>query len=163
MDTQVYRRLLLAVDFEGDCDWLVRRADRLRRLFGARLILLHVVEQVPATLEYLPLGYAGDITLPDDVALEEQLLADARARLDALAARLAVPDADRLVRVGPVAQTIRDTVEEVAADLAIVGDHAHHGLLGGFGSTSRAVLRQLGCDLLCVKVERDLERGEAGA
>jgi universal stress protein A len=122
-------------------------------LLGARLFLLHVVEHVPPTMEYMPVGYAGDVAVPENLDLEEELLAIARRELDVLGERLDVPIADRLVRVGPTGRTIDEVAGELDIDLVVIGSRGRHGFLGLFGSTARSVLRNPTCDVLCVKIE----------
>lgn len=153
MDTHDYQRLLLAVDFEKESEPVVARAQRLKSLLGARLFLLHVVEHVPPTMEYMPVGYAGDVAVPENLDLEEELLAIARRELDVLGERLDVPIADRLVRVGPTGRTIDEVAGELDIDLVVIGSRGRHGFLGLFGSTARSVLRNPTCDVLCVKIE----------
>ena len=150
MDTHDYQRLLLAVDFEKESEPVVARAQRLKSLLGARLFLLHVVEHVPPTMEYMPVGYAGDVAVPENLDLEEELLAIARRELDVLGERLDVPIADRLVRVGPTGRTIDEVAGELDIDLVVIGSRGRHGFLGLFGSTARSVLRNPTCDVLCV-------------
>jgi universal stress protein A len=159
MKTQDYQRLLLAVDFESESEPVVARAQRLKTVLGARLFLLHVVEHIPPTMDYVPVGYAGDVAVPDNLELEEELLAIARRELDALGERLEVPVADRLVRVGPTGRMIDEVAGELGADLVVIGSRGRHGFLGLFGSTARTVLRNLTCDVLCVKINE--QEGEA--
>ncbi len=154
MDTGDYKHLLLAVDFENESEPVIARTQQLRKFFGARLTLLHVVEHVPPAMEYLPLGYSDNVSMPVDLELEEELMALARRQLEALGQRLDVPVGDCLLRVGPTGPVIDETAAEVSADLVVVGSHGRHGLMGLFGSTARSVLRDLGCDVLCVKIER---------
>jgi universal stress protein A len=153
MDTQDYQRLLLAVDFEKESEPVVARAQRLKAALGARLYLLHVVEHVPPTMEYMPVGYAGDVAVPENLDLEEELMAIARREIDVLGERLEVPIADRLVRVGPTGRTIDEVASELNVDLVVIGSRGRHGFLGLFGSTARSVLRNRTCDVLCVKIE----------
>jgi universal stress protein A len=152
MQTKIYSHLLLAVDFEPESEPVVTRARALRDLFGARLSLLHVVEHVPPAVEYMPLGFAGEVSSPDDLALEEELMALARRQLDGLGEQLGVPEADRLIRVGPTGHTIDEVAGEIAADLILIGSRGRHGLLGLFGSTAKTVLRGQACDVLCIRL-----------
>jgi universal stress protein A len=152
METRGYTHLLLAVDFEPESEPVIARALSLRDLLGARLSLLHVVEHVPPAMEYMPLGFAGEVSVPDDLALEEELMALARRQIDAVAERLGVPEADRMIRVGPTGHTIDETAEEIGADLIVIGSRGRHGLLGLFGSTAKSVLRSVTCDVLCVRI-----------
>jgi universal stress protein A len=152
METKIYRHLLVAVDFEPESEPVVARARALRDLLDARLSLLHVVEHVPPPMEYMPLGFAGEVTGPDDLSLEEELMAVARRQLDTLGEQLGVPESDRLIRVGPTGHTIDEVAGEIGADLILIGSRGRHGLLGLFGSTAKAVLRSPRCDVLCVRI-----------
>lgn len=156
MEHPIYRHLLLAVDFEPESEPVVARARALRDLLGARLSLLHVVEHVPPAMEYMPLGFAGEVVTPDDLSLEEELMAVARRQIDALGEQIGVAEADRLIRVGPTGHTIDEVAGEIGADLILIGSRGRHGLLGLFGSTAKTVLRGQTCDVLCVRIqERD--------
>ena len=157
MDTGNYRHLLLAVDFEPSGAPVIERARQLRTLFGARLTVLHVLEHVTAPQEYLPLGFGGDLPVPDDLGLEQELLDLAGRQMDVVAESLGVPTQDRLVRVGPPAHTIDAVAAEIGADLVVIGSHGRHGFLGLFGSTAKAVLRSVTCDVLCVKLVETVE------
>jgi universal stress protein A len=152
METNIYRHLLLAVDFEPESEPVVARARALRDLLGARLSLLHVVEHVPPAMEYMPLGFAGEVPPPEDLSLEEELMAVARHQLDTLGDQLGVAESDRLIRVGPTGHTIDDVAGEIGADLILIGSQGRHGLLGLFGSTAKTVLRSQKCDVLCVRI-----------
>jgi universal stress protein A len=104
-------------------------------------------------MEYMPVGYAGDVAVPESLELEEELVAIARRELDALAERIQVPPEDRLVRIGSTGHLIDEVAEELGADLIIIGSRGSHGFLGLFGSTDRTVLRHRTCDVLCVKID----------
>ncbi|AFL72852.1 universal stress protein [Thiocystis violascens] len=153
MNAGEYTHLLVAVDFEPESEVVVARAQRLRHLTGARLTLLHVIEHIPPSMEYLTLGYSGEIALPENRELEAELLAVAVRQMDELGEQLDVAAPDRLVRVGATGHVIDDVAEELGADLVILGRHGRHGLLGLFGSTARTVLRHSTCDVLCVKID----------
>jgi universal stress protein A len=152
METTIYRHILLAVDFEPESEPVVARARSLRDLFSARLSLLHVIEHVPPAAEYMPLGFAGEVSSPDDLTLEDELIEVARRQMDTLGEQLGVPETDRLIRVGPTGHTIDEVAGEIGADLILIGSRGRHGLLGLFGSTAKAVLRSLKCDVLCVRL-----------
>lgn len=153
MEAGDYKHLLLAVDFERESDPVVARAQCLRRLVGARLTLLHVIEHIPPAMEYMTLGYSGEIALPENHELEAELMAVAVSQMDALGEQLDVPTIDRLIRVGSTGHLIDDVAAELEVDLVVLGSHGRHGLLGLFGSTARTVLRHSRCDVLCVKID----------
>ncbi|EXJ14728.1 universal stress protein [Imhoffiella purpurea] len=155
METNAYKHLLLAVDFEPESEVVVARARQLRGLLDARLTLLHVVEHVPPAVESMYLGYSGEIALPETRDLEEELMKVARGEMDLLGGQLGVSEADRLIRVGPTGRVIDEVAAELGVDLVIVGSRGRHGLLGLFGDTAESVLRRAACDLLCVKIRED--------
>jgi universal stress protein A len=157
METRDYAHLLLAVDFEPESELVIARAQRLRDLLGARLTLLHVVEHIPAAVELGPMGLGGEVSVPEELALEEELVEVAKRQMTALGQRLAVPEADRLVRVGPTAHTIDETAAEVGADLVVVGGRGRHGIMRLFGSTAKGVLKELRCDVLCVRIDKSAD------
>ena len=154
MSARDYKHLLLAVDFASDaeCEPVIERAVHLRTLYGARLSLLHVLEYVPHTVELMPMSYTGDIVLPEDFELENQLIEVARVHMDDLGERLKVPPEDRHIQVGPTGHAIQAAADELGADLVILGCHGRHGLKALLGSTVKSVVQGLSCDLLCVRI-----------
>ena len=152
MSEQEYRHLLLAVDFAPDSEPVIGRALRLRDISGARLSLLHVVEYVPAGVELMPMTYAADAMLVDELDLENRLFEVAKGHLDQLGERLSVPAEDRHIRVGATAQGIQAVASELGVDLVILGSHGRHGLMALLGSTAKTVVQGLPCDLLCVRI-----------
>lgn len=150
-----YSYLLVAVEFDPSSEAVIDRAQRLRTLLGARLSLLHVLEHIPPAPDYMPLGFGGELPTTDDLGLEQELLESATRQLDLLGERFAVAQSDRLVRIGATGYTIDTVAAEIGADLVIIGSHGRHGFLGLFGSTAKSVLRDVQCDVLCVKLGED--------
>ena len=140
-----YRHLLLAADFAPETDCVVARAAELRAHLQARLTLLHVVE-------YLPMSYSGDLVLPEDFDLEQELVEVAKRQMAALGERLDVPPQDRRIETGSTGRTILRVAEEVGADLIVLGSHGRHGLALLLGSTARSVLNGAQCDVLAVRI-----------
>jgi len=140
-----YRHLLAAVDLSAESDQVVERAVALREKCGARLSLVHVVE-------YVPMAYSGDVALPDDYNLEQELLEAAQKRMAELGERVGVPEQDRYVVLGSTAREIVHIVQERGMDLIVLGSHGRHGLSVLLGSTANAVLHHAECDLLAVRI-----------
>jgi universal stress protein A len=155
MAADTYTHLLAAVDFEPGGEPVLARAQQLATRLGARLTLLHVLEPIPAAPDYLPLGFGGDLPVPDDSGLEQELREFAVRQLDAVGERLGVPVSERLVRIGATAQTVDEVAAEIGADLVVIGSRGRHGFLALFGSTAKAVLRGAQCDVLCVKLAEE--------
>lgn len=153
METREYSHVLVAVDFEPESEPVIERARRLAEMIDARLSLLHVVEHVPAFVELGPTGFGGEITGPQELALEDELLDVARRQMAALGERLGVAQTDRFVRVGPPGHVIDEAAAEIGADLIVVGVRSRHGLMRLLGSTAKRVLGELKCDVLCVRID----------
>jgi universal stress protein A len=146
MSVSQYQHLLLAVDFSPETETVVARAAQLMEDWQARLTLLHVVE-------YLPMAYSGDLVLPDDFDLEQELLEVAKKQMTVVGNRLGIAAEDRRIEIGGTGQTILRVAEELRADLVILGSHGRHGLAALLGSTARSVLNGAKCDVLAVRIK----------
>jgi len=144
MNPPAYAHMLLAVDFAPETEAVVERAQQLKEHCQARLSLLHVVE-------YLPMSYSGDLVLPDDFDLEQELLDVAKKQMTALGGRLGVPEEHRYIELGTTGRTVLRLASELEVDLIILGSHGRHGLAALLGSTARTVLSGAACDVLAVR------------
>ena len=145
MSALPYKHLLLAVDFSQETEPAITRAQQLKEQCRARLSLLHVVE-------YLPMAYSGDLVLPDDFDLEQELLEVAKKQMSLVGGRLGVAEDFVRVEIGGTVHTILRVAEDLAVDLIVVGSHGRHGLAALLGSTARTVLNGAKCDVLAVRV-----------
>ncbi|MGA7800754.1 MAG: universal stress protein [Gammaproteobacteria bacterium] len=145
-----YTHLLLAADFTDETRQVADRAADLARRFNARLSFIHVVE-------FLHMDLANELVLPQDVELEEQMVASARRKLAALAESLALPDAACWVELGATKHEILRVAGEQAVDLIVVGSHGRHGIQRLLGSTANAVLHGAPCDVLAVRIRESDE------
>ena len=141
-----YRKILLAIDLTGDSHAVSRRAIEVAERFGASLSLLHVVE-------YVPVEPMGEAILPA-VQVEEELVENARRRLDALAGELGLPDAERQVEVGNIKAEVVRVAREQGADLIVLGSRERHGLAILINLTEDAVLHAAPCDVLAVRLHK---------
>ncbi|NIQ97451.1 MAG: universal stress protein, partial [Desulfuromonadales bacterium] len=86
----------------------------MAKMYGGKLVLLNVVEQVP--------GYVV-AQLPED--FRSGALADARARLRAMAQEHGLDEtADVVVREGHAPTEILAFAEDIEADMIVVASHA---------------------------------------
>jgi nucleotide-binding universal stress UspA family protein len=144
----VLRDVLVPVDFEPTSYHALAYARDLVRTFGARLHVLHVMEDVFA----LPAGTEG--ALSAFPCLEREVEADVRGRLDAL-----LTEADRkagamtLVRLGASpASSIVAYAAENHADVIVMGTHGRSGAeLGTIGSVAEQVVRTASCPVLTLR------------
>lgn len=141
----LYRHLLLAVDFSPESNYIGERAKTLAAECGATMTLVHVVEHVPLDL-------SNDLVLAQPVNIDQELIEDARAKLEELADRLDLGDNPRRVELGSTKAEILRVAEENGVDLIVVGSHGRHGLALLMGSTANAVLHGAKCDVLAVRV-----------
>lgn len=142
----MYRHILLAADLAPDTDLVAERAADLARAGGARLSIVHVIE---------PLAIAYGAEMPVDLGtLQDEITRQARARLDALAARLQVKADDCVLATGTVEKEILRLAGERGVDLVVMGSHSHRGLAALLGSSANAVLHHAVCDVLAVRIAR---------
>ncbi|GAB4346581.1 MAG: universal stress protein [Gammaproteobacteria bacterium] len=141
----LYQHLLLAIDFSPESEYIAERAKSLAAECGARLSLIHVVEHVPLDL-------SNDLVLAQPVDIDQELVDDARRKLDEIAGKLGLGEAQRFVELGSTKAEILRVAEEHGVDLIVVGSHGRHGLALLMGSTANAVLHGARCDVLAVRV-----------
>jgi nucleotide-binding universal stress UspA family protein len=143
-----FKRILYATDFSPGSEHALRYAASLAEHAAAQLILLHVVELLPAGYDPIPV-MAFDVTSYNS-ALEEA----AKGRL-----RTFVPDAFRLgcdtddvVTNGrPYVEILRIAAER-EVDLIVLGIHGRSAIDKlVFGSTTEHVVRRATCPVLTVR------------
>lgn len=142
-----YRQILIAVDFQPDCERVAARAVDMAKRYEATLTLLHVVEN-------LPVEPGNELMIPPATSVESELLENAERRLAELGGQLGVPAERRHVAVGQTKYQIVTFAEENAIDLIVVGSHGRHGLALLLGSTANALLHGAKCDVLAVRLLR---------
>lgn len=144
----MYQHILFATDFSEDAMRVGERAREIARKCGARLSLIHVVEDVNISLGG---GYELLPVLPD--LPDEALLQEARTALGELAQRLDVADASLwVVNAISTKEGILGAAKDHPVDLIVVGSHGRHGLALLLGSTANAVLHGAPCDVLAVRI-----------
>lgn len=143
-----YKHVLVALDLSAESTYVGEHAVDLARRFGAKVSLIHVVEQV---------GLSGVNELAPPVLPEspdEDAVRHARASLDRLAEHLNLADAQKWVMAS---SKTRDEIVRIAqeqhVDLIVVGSHGRHGLALLFGSTANAILHNTPCDVLAVRLK----------
>lgn len=143
---KTYRHILLALDFGPGHAQVVARATALAQSEGARLSMIHVVE-------FLHVDLANELVLPQDVALENQIMTTARRKLARIATEIgALEDIGQWVELGSTKQEIIRIAEQEQVDLIVIGSHGRHGLGRLLGATANAVLHGAPCDVLAVRI-----------
>ncbi|MDQ5908851.1 MAG: universal stress protein [Pseudomonadota bacterium] len=144
----MYQQILFAADFSEDALRVGERARDIARKCGAKLSLIHVVEDVNISLGG---GYELLPVLPD--LPDEALLQESRNALGNLAQRLDITDAGLwVVNALSTKEGIIGAAKDHHIDLIVVGSHGRHGLALLLGSTANAVLHGAPCDVLAVRI-----------
>ncbi len=135
------RAILHPTDFSGPSDLAFRMACALARDFGARLVVLHVVE--------FPANVYPEATRHEDPALRHPALWDQVRGL-----RPPSPDVpvDYRLADGDAAAEVVRAAAETGSDLIVMGTHGRSGLKHLLmGSVAERVVRNAPCPVLTVK------------
>lgn len=141
------RTIVAAVALENGDEPVIHRASRISQEHGARLLLVHVIESLPAT---------ADLPLPaDEETVSRVLVADATQALERLVPASGVR-AEIKVDFGRADQVIERFARDHAADLLIIGPGKPQNLREKlFGSTVDRLVRSSPCPVLVVKQQAD--------
>jgi nucleotide-binding universal stress UspA family protein len=143
------KNVLVATDFSEPSNAALNYGRELARTFGAKLRVVHVIENVFATTVGVE-GYFAN--LPE---LQYEIEESARKELDA-----AITDEDRrelnaepvLLTSSTPALSIVSYAKESAADLLVMGTHGRGGLAHALmGSVAERVVRMAPCPVLTVR------------
>lgn len=136
-----FGRVLVPVDLSEMAVPTLHAAERIARLFGAKLRVLHVVEPFP---------YAAEgITVVDVAELARQA---EEAFLRTVWPRVTYSAAEPVVRRGPAVAVIEQEAIEWPADLVVVGAHGRGRMERIFlGSVSEGVVNSLPSSVLVVR------------
>lgn len=140
-------KILVPIDFSPCSLKALHYAVPLARHFGARIILLHVVEPIIYPVDY---GY-GPVTrrIPNDVMLKKTW-----ARLNSLGkSSVGVSHLDEtLVRTGVASVEIAEVAKSLGIDLILLGTHGCTAPNESpRGSTSEKVVRHAPCPVFVVR------------
>ena len=141
-----FKRILLAVDFSKESEYIGKRTIEVAEKYGAKLFLIHVVVDLSSHwYERIIMS-----SLSDDI--EEQLIDGANKQLRELAKRLGVPDTECVVELGSPKDGILKAVKDHDIDLIALGSHGLGGVDSLLGSTSHAILHKAPVDVYVVRL-----------
>jgi nucleotide-binding universal stress UspA family protein len=146
--------VLVATDFSTGADVALEYGRAFARTFGARLHVMHVVEDV--TMQLVMIGASGPLA---PIEIQRDLEAAARTKLEASVRE----DDRRELRAVPVVRTGSNAAQAIVSyaghadiDLIILGTHGRGGVAHLLlGSVAERVVRTAPCPVLTV---RDPER-----
>jgi nucleotide-binding universal stress UspA family protein len=148
VESVVYKTILCPIEFSDASTRALEYALTLALETGARLILLHVVEQL---VDEPQPGDVGHFSVPE---YRRYLEEDARARLQS-----AVPEEARVwctpeerVLAGKPYRVILEIAEQETAEVIVMGVHGKGALNRRlFGSTTHHVIREAHCPVLTLR------------
>jgi nucleotide-binding universal stress UspA family protein len=141
--------ILVATDF-SDCACIAfQTAKSLGRPFGAKIILLHVINERRVWFLAEHLKVEPDSLIPE---LRERAQEQLQAFINSCAPD--TPEIESMVGVGTPFEQIAVTARDLAVDLVVMGGYGKGGRAPleavFFGSTAEKVVRLLPCPVLCV-------------
>lgn len=119
----MWKTTLVPHDFSESADHAARVARDEANLHGGRLFLLHVIE--------LPFSMIPEAVVVEggaSVSVRDYALANAETRLKEIANELGVSAATTFTRFGVPENEIVRLVEEIAADVVVMGTHGRTGI-----------------------------------
>jgi universal stress protein A len=140
-----YKKILVLLDLTDTSEQIVAAARDMAAHSNAAMVMLHVVEFVPAE----PMGE----TLMPTVQIEEDLEQRAKIKLDELSAHLGLERVTARVEAGNKKTEILRIAKEEAADLIVLGSRVRHGLGILVNFTEDTVLHAAHCDVLAVRLK----------
>lgn len=146
-DHEAIRRILVPLDFSAGSDAAISCARSLGGLFGAKLDLLHVIEQPPFPVFYEAVGGFSSLYPPE---LEEE----AKKRLRELFEASDGPRVshERHVLTGIPAEEILRFAEDSKTDLIVTPTHGLSGLpYALLGSIAEKLVRRASCPVLVTR------------
>ncbi len=139
-----YKKILVLLDLTDSSEPIVATARDMAAHSNAAMVMLHVVEFVPAE----PMGE----TLMPTVQIEEDLEERAKLKLSELSTRLKLSRASTRVEAGNKKTEILRVAKEEAVDLIVLGSRVRHGLGILVNFTEDTVLHAAHCDVLAVRL-----------
>jgi universal stress protein A len=138
-----YEKILVLLDLTESSEQIAAAGRDMAAHSNAAMVMLHVVEFVPAE----PMGE----TLMPTVQIEEDLEQRARVKLAELSARFGSRVTTR-VEAGNKKTEILRVAKEEAVDLIVLGSRVRHGLGILVNFTEDTVLHAAHCDVLAVRL-----------
>ncbi|HPI92470.1 MAG TPA: universal stress protein [Deltaproteobacteria bacterium] len=148
------KKILVPTDFSASSDRAVEYAADMGAAYGARVMVLHVMEE---NVRQCAIDYLVDYCLEDDFVtrFEREILKSANERLDRQVA--ALKDAGKgyiefEIKKGDPVDTILEEQVRLGADLLVISSQGKAGSARHtLGSVTDKVVRTSGCPVLVVR------------
>lgn len=146
--TETLNRILVPVDFSAHSEKAVRYATTIANKFGARVSLIHVVED-----PFVTGAWQAEAFVPNIPELLNELIKAARAQIDEIKKQLAAHGfvVETAVITGQPARAIVEHATDGGFDLIVMGTHGRTGLSHALmGSVAERVMQKAPCAVLTV-------------
>ncbi|MEZ2602827.1 universal stress protein UspG [Kluyvera intermedia] len=142
----MYKTIIMPVDvFEMELsDKAVRHAEFMAQQDG----IIHLLHVLPASASYTMSRFAGDLR-----RFEEHLQQEAETRLQTMVSHFSI-DPSRIkmhVRLGNVRDAVNDLIEELKADMVVIGSRNPSISTHLLGSNASSVIRHAHIPVLVVR------------
>lgn len=142
----MYKTIIMPVDvFEMELsDKAVRHAEFMAQQDG----VIHLLHVLPASASYTMSRFAGDLR-----RFEEHLQQEAETRLQTMVSHFSI-DPSRIkmhVRLGSVRDAVNDLIEELNADMVVIGSRNPSISTHLLGSNASSVIRHAHIPVLVVR------------
>jgi nucleotide-binding universal stress UspA family protein len=147
--TESLNRILVPVDFSPHSERAIRYATTLANKFGARVTLLHVVED-----PFVTGAWQAEAFVPNIPELLNELIKGANAHMSELKKDLAAHGfvVEPIVITGQPTRAIVEHAVTGAYDLIVMGTHGRTGLSHALlGSVAERVVQKAPCPVLTVR------------
>lgn len=139
----MYTTILHATDLSENHFDICKKAVEIAKYFDATLHLLHVIE-LPGTVQL-----AQGLGFTELVAPAKE---DAETVMKLLGENFNIPIEQLHVEVGSIKLHILEQIKSLACQLIILGSHTPTSFPTLLGSTTHAVIHQIPCDVLTLRV-----------
>ncbi|HKH73362.1 MAG TPA: universal stress protein [Vicinamibacterales bacterium] len=147
--TESLNRILVPIDFSAHSEKAIRYATTLANKFGARLSLLHVIED-----PFVTGAWQAEVFVPNIPELLNDLIKASETQMAGRKQQLAAHGflVETLVITGRPASAIVEQASDGRFDLIVMGTHGHTGLAHAFlGSVAERVVQKAPCPVLTVR------------
>jgi universal stress protein A len=142
-----YKHVLVAIDFSPSSAQVLKKANSIALRNHAKLSLLHVIEYMP------PIDTVYEPILTNTWVIDEQIINEqAQQSLQAFAKQHQLTNEQLHTRLGTPKYEISEFVKDQQCDLVVMGSHGRHGINILLGSTANALLHEMPCDILAIKI-----------
>lgn len=141
----MYEKILLATDLSAQAEQILARAHQLAEQIHSELHIAHVVE--PMSVNY------SDALVVDFSSVQNQVFQQAEERLKSMAKTKGIAPERCHTLTGRTEPILCECVEQIGADLLMLGGQPNTMMRTLFGSTGVGILRGIPCDLLYIRLE----------